>query len=83
MSCVWSLTFQRLVDVVVQIVDPQAVIEVGRVLLRPVSHHIDGHIAVVLPHLTPRESNGSMYFYIYISKYITSTNNSPLFIDWV
>lgn len=50
--CVCGLTFQGLVDVVVQVVDSQTVFEAGRVLLDPVSHHIDRDITVVLCHLT-------------------------------
>lgn len=59
--CVCSLTFQSLIDVVVQIVDSQAVFEAGRVLLDPISHHIDWYITVVLPYLTQQKSNVSFF----------------------
>lgn len=52
------LTFQRLVDVVIQVVHPQAVFEVSWVFLCPVSHHIDGYVTVVLPHLQQQETGG-------------------------
>lgn len=49
---VCGLTFQRLVDVVIQVVNPQAVCEASLVLLDTVRHHIDRHSRVVLLHLT-------------------------------
>lgn len=59
MMHVCSLTFQRLIDVVVQVVHSQAVFEAGGVLLNSISHHINGYITVVLPHLAQGESNDS------------------------
>ena len=53
------LTFQSLVDVVVQVVDSQAVFEAGRVFLDPVSHHKHGHVTVVLLHLAQQRSSGT------------------------
>ena len=55
-TCGRSLTFQGLVDVVVQVVDAQAVLEAGGVFLDPVGHHVDGHVAVVLLHLERKRS---------------------------
>lgn len=55
--CVCALTFQRLIDVVVQVVDPQAVFEAGRVFLDAIGHHVDGNVIVVLLHLTQQRSN--------------------------
>lgn len=49
---IYGLTFQRLVDVVIQVVNPQAVCEASLVLLDTVRHHIDRHSRVVLLHLT-------------------------------
>ena len=49
-----GLTFEGLVDVVVQVVDAQAVLEAGGVLLDAVGHHVDGDVAVVLLHLDRR-----------------------------
>lgn len=59
------VTFQRLVDVVVQVVDSEAVFEAGRVFLYPVGHHIDGYVAVVLPHLTQQMSDDSQSVTVY------------------
>lgn len=49
------LTFQCLVDVVIQVVHSQAVFEMSWVFLGPVSHHINGDMAVVLPHLQQQQ----------------------------
>lgn len=55
--CVCLLTFQRLIDVVVHVVDSQTVLEAGWVFLDPISHHIDRYITVVLLHLTQHRSD--------------------------
>lgn len=53
--CVCVVTFQCLVDVVVQVVDSQAVLETGWVFLDPVGHYVDRYVTVVLLHLTQEE----------------------------
>ena len=87
--CVCGLTFQGLIDVVVQVVDSQTVFEVGRVLLDPVSHHIDRDITVVLPHLTwqrqEKIKTNTKYLMIMVwaskSEFLYSSNKGEIYIE--